>query len=141
MSNSMQKIIRYALGTLLLFVALNALGGGYYGIMGARDVPLEWLDGTPFHNYFIPSLILFLCVGGSALFAAIAVYRYAGIARKAAFVCGAIVIVWLSVQVGIIGYVSWMQPVTAGAALLILFLAWLLHRQDGTLLIEKTKAL
>jgi hypothetical protein len=141
MSNPKEKIIRYALSALLLFVALNAFGGGYYGIMGAKDVPLEWLDGSPFHNYFIPSLILFLCVGGSALFAAIAVFRHAGIGRKAALACAAIVIVWLSVQLGIIGFVSWMQPVTASAALLILFLSWLLHEQDGSLVIKKTKAL
>ena len=130
--NQMEKIIRYSLGVLLLFIAFNAFAGGHYGLRGANDVPLEWLDGTPFPNYFIPSLILFLCVGGSALLAALAVFRHAGIARKAAFICGAIMIAWISVQVGMIGYVSWMQPVTASAAFLVLFLSWLLP--DGYVL-------
>jgi hypothetical protein len=63
---------------------------------GAKNVPTEWLKGSPFHSYFIPSLILFVCVGGSAFFAAIAVFRRHRIARKAAFICGTIVLLWLS---------------------------------------------
>lgn len=74
MSHSGEKIIRYALGILLLLVALNAFAGGYYGIAGAEGVPLEWLEGSPFSNYVIPGIILMVVVGGSALSAAIAVF-------------------------------------------------------------------
>ena len=58
-------IIRYTLGVLLAFGALNAFGGGYYGMQGAEGVPLEWLEGSPFKDYFLPGLILFAVVGGS----------------------------------------------------------------------------
>jgi hypothetical protein len=40
-----------------------------------------------------------------------------------ALAAGAIVLGWLVVQVAIIGYVSWMQPVTAFGACLIMILA------------------
>lgn len=119
-----EKLIRYPLGTLLLFLAINAFGGGYYGMTGAKEVPVEWLEGSPFSNYFIPGLILFVCIGGSAIFAAITVFRQQRIARKAAFICGTITLLWLMIQVAIIGYVSWMQPTTAVAAIIILFLTW-----------------
>lgn len=119
-----EKLIRYTLGFLLALLALNAFGGGYYGMAGAENVPTEWLKGSPFPNYFVPSLILFIIVGGSALIAAIAVFRGHRMARKASFICGTITLLWLTVQIAIIGYVSWMQPTTAFAALLILFLAW-----------------
>ena len=33
--------IRVVLGTLLAFLALNAFGGGIYGLMGAEGVPVE----------------------------------------------------------------------------------------------------
>ena len=56
MSTTSEKLINYSLGILLAFLALNAFGGGYYGMSGAKDVPLEWLEGGPFKNYFIPSL-------------------------------------------------------------------------------------
>jgi hypothetical protein len=48
------------------------------------------------------------------------------IARRAALSAGVIVLGWITVQVAIIGYVSWMQPATAAGGLLILVLAWLL---------------
>lgn len=128
MSKATERIIRYTLGILLLLLALNAFGGGYYGMAGARDIPIEWLKGTPFKNYFIPGLILFVCVGGSALIAAILVFRRHKMARKAAFMCVLIVLVWLITQVAIIGYVSWMQPTTAITAILILILNWRLPK-------------
>jgi len=87
--------VRYSLGGLLAFGALNALGGGYYGLTGAVGVPTEWLAGSPFVDYFVPSLILLVVVGGSFIAAAIAVF---------------------------IRYVSSMQPATAIAGLLILIL-------------------
>jgi hypothetical protein len=125
-----EKLVRYALGILLLLVAINAFGGGYYGMAGAKNVPTEWLEGSPFKSYFVPSVILFVCVGGSALVATIFVLRQHRLARKAAFSCGIIVLIWLTVQVAIIGYVSWMQPTTAVAAIIILFLTWQLPKYD-----------
>lgn len=121
-----KKIIRYTLGVLLLVVAINAFGGGYYGMTGAENVPLEWLNGSPFRNYFIPGLILFVSVGGSALFAGIAVFKQHRLARKAGFICGIVTIVWITVQILIIGYVSWLQPTVIFVALLIIILSWML---------------
>ena len=109
-------------------MALNAFGGGYYGMSGAKGVPTEWLKDSPFHNYFIPGLILFVCVGGSAFLAAIAVFRRNSAARAAAFFATLIVLLWLTVQITIIGYVSWMQPTTALTAMLILLLTWQLPK-------------
>src|SRR5690606_1850414 len=120
----MVRSIRYALGILLGILALNAIGGGYYGISGAKDVPVALLAGSPFKDYFIPSLFLFLVVGGSAFFACIAVFRRLPFAKKAAFASATILVLWLAVQVAIIGYMSWMQPVTAVVALIIFFLTW-----------------
>lgn len=121
--------IRYPLGVLLAFAALNALGGGYYGMSGAKDVPLEWLEGSPFTNYFIPGLILSIVVGGAFLLASVAVFGRFRIARKASFASVIIVLTWLAVQLSIIGYVSWMQPVTAVTAIIILCLTWFLPDQ------------
>jgi hypothetical protein len=118
-------VIRYSLGGLLAFGALNAFAGGYYGMSGAEDVPREWLEGSPFDDYFIPGLVLFLVVGGSMLAAAIAVFADLRIARLAALGAGLVVLAWLAVETLIVGYVSWMQPATTIGALVILLLAWL----------------
>jgi hypothetical protein len=122
--------LRYVLGGLLAFGALNAFAGGYYGMSGAEDVPREWLEGSPFDDYFIPGLVLFVVVGGSFLAAAIAVFAGLAVARPATFAAGTIVLGWLAVETAIIGYVSWMQPATTIGGLLVFLLAWLLPRRD-----------
>jgi hypothetical protein len=127
-SEARSPLIRFLLGGLLAFGALNAVAGGFYGLSGAEGVPLELLEGSPFTSYYIPSLILLVVVGGSFLFAAIAVFADSRIARVSARGAGAVVLVWIVVQVSIIGYMSWMQPTTAVGGLLILLLSWLLPR-------------
>ena len=125
-----EKQTRYSLGILLMVLAINAFGGGYYGISGAEHVPVEWLRGSPFNSYLIPGLLLFIVIGGWALLAAIFVWRRDTRARKLAFGCGIILMAWLVIQVSIIGYVSWMQPATALAGILILFLSRQLPQYD-----------
>jgi hypothetical protein len=124
-------VVRYTLGVLLAFGALNAFGGGYYGMSGAEGVPIEWLEGTPFKNYFIPSLILFSVVGGSFLTASIACFANHKLSRTLSFASVAIVFGWLTVQVILIGYVSWMQPITAIAGVLILILTLIMRGKQS----------
>jgi hypothetical protein len=128
---SQQSAVRYSLAALLAFGALNAFAGGYYGLSGAKGVPVEWLAGSPFKNYFVPSLILFFVVGGSLLTAAIAVFARPRKARTSALVASFVLLVWIAVQMMIIGYVSWMQPTTAMGGLLALILAWQLPAPTG----------
>ena len=116
-------MVRYVLGGILAFGAVNAFAGGYYGLAGAEGVPVEWLDGSPFDNYFIPSLILLVIVGGSLLLAAVAVLARLRIGRRAALAAGIIVLIWIAAQVAIIGHVSWMQPATLAGAVAVLILA------------------
>ncbi len=118
--------IRYLLGALLACGAINAFAGGYYGLSGAPDVPLEWLAGSPFKNYFIPSLILLVVVGGAFSFAAVAVFARARLARVSAVIAGTVVLVWIAGQLAIIGYVSRMQTATLVAGILVVMLAWLM---------------
>jgi hypothetical protein len=114
--------IRIALGTLLGFLALNAFGGGIYGILGAEGVPTEMLRGSPFASYLIPSIILCVVVGGSMLAASVLVFRRWRHAQWAVALSMGIVFVWLAVQVKIIGYTSWLQPAVAIAAIVVLLL-------------------
>lgn len=83
-------LIRYLLGGLLAFGAANAFAGGYYGLTGAEGVPTEWLEGSPFRDYHVPSLVLFTVVGGTLLFATIAVFARLRVGRWAALSAGII---------------------------------------------------
>jgi hypothetical protein len=117
------RALNFFLGAFLSIIALNAIGGGIYGMTGAKGVPLQWLEGTPFRSYFFPSLLLFVMIGGSCSFAAIAVLRRQHIARKAASGSALLLLAWIIVQVLMIGYVSWLQPAIFFSALALLPLA------------------
>lgn len=129
-TSSSEKHIRYWLFSLLIVLALNAFGGGYYGLTGAKDIPVQWLEGSPFRSYFIPSLFLFVCIGGGSLYSAIMVIKKSRWACQTVWVCGSTVLLWLLAQVLIIGYVSWMQPATTGIVLVILMLNHKLSTYD-----------
>ena len=124
--------IRTLLGALFAFGALNAFAGGYYGLSGAEGVPREWLAGSPFSDYVVPSLVLFVVVGGALALAAVMVFRGHPLARAIACAAAAVLLVWIVVQVAIIGYVSWMQPATFAAGLLMLLLISLLPSTAST---------
>ncbi|MEQ1871424.1 MAG: hypothetical protein ABL961_15525 [Vicinamibacterales bacterium] len=114
---------RWPLAVLLLIVAINAFGGGAYGIAGAKGIPTAWLAGSPFSSYLIPSIVLFVLVGGSSLFAAVAVLRGSARARAAAMAAAVLLLVWICGQVAIIGFVSWLQLVMLGAGIATVSLA------------------
>lgn len=121
-----EKLIRILLGVFLLFMAFNAIGGGIYGMAGARDIPVEWLERSSFQSYFVPSLFLFFIIGGSCLYSGIIILMKKPFARKTAFFCSALLILWIIIQVLIIGYVSWMQPAVVASGFLIAILSKLL---------------
>jgi hypothetical protein len=123
-----QKNTRKLLGSFLLFIGCNALGGGIYGLAGAKDVPLSLLKGTPFNSFFIPSLLLMTIVSTSCLFAGMALLKNLSYGTRASWIAGIILLTWISVQVVLIGNISWMQPAIGFAAVLILFLNYKLAR-------------
>jgi hypothetical protein len=126
-----RKSVRLVLGSFLAFATLNAVGGGIYGLTGAPGVPNEWLQGSPFTTYFVPSLVLLLVVGGAFLFSSFAVLSNKSFGPNVALAAGVVAIVWIAVQVAIIGYRSWMQPTTLAAGVVISLVA-ILYPRIGT---------
>jgi hypothetical protein len=124
------KLVRISLIAIQLLVMLNAFGGGYYGLSGASGVDPAWLDGTPFSSYFVPSLFLFTVIGGGMAVAATAWIVKARIAPWLSLAMGVTLMSWIVVQVGMICYVSWMQPVSFAAGVAVTGLAAVALRRD-----------
>ncbi len=120
-SHSDRKIT--VLGILHAFIAINAFGGGAYGMMGPKELPVEWLEGSPFSSFFIPSLVLFVVVGGSHAMAAFWVMKRNPSAYKAALIAGSVLLIWIMAQVAIIGFVSFLQPMMAGLSVVVIVMA------------------
>jgi hypothetical protein len=125
MNYILKKSVRITAGLMLLLAALNAFAGGIYAIIGAPGIPAELLEGSPFSEYLIPGIILFVLVGGSFLAASLAMLKNSPKAISLSYFSLLIVAGWLAVQISIIGYVTVMQPATAiySAIMLALILA------------------
>ena len=121
---------RWLLVTIEAVVALNAVGGAYWGLAGAEDVPRKWLAGTPFDSYVVPSLILLVAVGGGMGAAATAQLVHHNLAPEASLGAGLTLMGWILVQVLLIapnGGVSWLQPAMFAAGGLVAALGWQLR--------------
>lgn len=123
--------VKTPLGVLLLLMGLSSLAGGYYGMSEAAHLPVALLAGSPFHDYFIPSLFLFVVVGGVSLAACILVFTRHRFDRYASYIAGTLLLAWIAVQVGIIGYQSWMQPAVAITGVFIILLTGQLPRHES----------
>ncbi len=124
--NGAPATVRHASIALFLVIALNAIGGGLYGLGGAKGVPVEWLAGSPFKDYALPSAFLLFAVGGSASLAALAIFASWNHARALALFAALLLVAWITVETAIIGYVSWLQPATALAAAMAMLLSFFL---------------
>jgi hypothetical protein len=106
---------------LLALFLLNGIGAIIGGIAVMRDAmpfPDVWLEGTPFHNYFFPGLVLFLAVGGSHLAAAYAILRRHPLAKHAAIFAGFILTGWMIGELAMIGFKAPIQVWFVGVGLL-----------------------
>ena len=118
-------MIRTVLIVLQMLTGVFAVGGATYALLGAKNVPREWLEGSPFKSYTVPGLILLVMVGGSALTAAGLLLAGAVAARGVSLIAGLVLGGWVVAQVSIIGRRHWLQPVflVLGLAEVVLSLA------------------
>jgi hypothetical protein len=91
---------RIALLALEIFTAVMAVAGAVYGLAGAENVPREWLEGTPFDTYLVPSLILLIAVGGDMALAAVSVIARHSRAGELSMGAGFVLVTWIVAQVG-----------------------------------------
>lgn len=98
----------YFLLAAILFQGLSGLAGGIGLILdptgSSLSIPIEWLDGSPFDSYFIPGLILFLALGVFPLYVSYGIWRCSAWAWLSALLVGFMLIIWIAVEILVIGY-------------------------------------
>jgi hypothetical protein len=119
--------------TLEVLLGIGALGGGLVLILAPRGeimpLPLSALAGSPFGTYLGPGLILFTVLGIGPLVAARLAWVRHPLAPYAAVVVGVALLIWVAVEIAIIGY-SNEPPLQAiylvmGAVITAVALGWL----------------
>ena len=134
MTQPRQPLRRFAKGLVVLEVllSLGALGGGLVLILAPRGeimpLPLSALAGSPFDTYLGPGLILFSVLGLGPLVAARLAWLRHPFAPVAAFIVGVALLIWVAVEIAIIGYSN--EPplqaiyLTLGAAITLGAIGW-----------------
>src|SRR5215472_502419 len=92
---------------LLVFLVVIGLGAvaGSVGVMkNVMPFPEVWLQGTPFHSYFFPGLILCLVVGSSQLAAGFLLLWRPSVAKMASLIAGLILTGWMIGELALIGF-------------------------------------
>jgi hypothetical protein len=122
---------------LQLFQAISALFGGFVLIYdpsgGKMQMPLTWLKNSPFDNFLVPGIILFLLLGILPLFTLYSLiarpkWKWANIlniypdrhfAWTYSLYLGIMLSIWITVQIFMVGYGSILQTVFAAMGILI----------------------
>lgn len=124
---------RGALAALTLFVGLTALAGGVELIAWPRGNPAMGLDVTalrysPFTDFVLPGLILFVCVGLSNTAAAILALRRHPRTAPLALFAGAMITGWIVIEALLLRTAHPLQALYLALGLATLTLARRLHR-------------
>ncbi|WP_075980686.1 hypothetical protein [Bacillus massilinigeriensis] len=142
------KLLPYGTGILLSFVGIGAVaaGGGFIidSSGSGLGMSVEILENSPFESFLIPGIFLLILNGIGSLIGAIFAFknfRYSGIST---IILGIIMIIWISIQVFWIGWISWLQPTFLVIGAMELLLGYFLnvrkvgnhevfpHRHHGT---------
>jgi hypothetical protein len=116
--------------TFLVVLGIGATAGGV-ALVAAPDgsvmqMPLSYLDGSPFADYLVPGLVLLGLFGIGSLVAAAMVLLRLWFAPLVAFVIGSGQMIWIVVQLAIIREFSWLQPAmfTVGMVIAVASAVW-----------------
>ena len=109
------RLLYLASSILQILIGGSALFGGYNLLTipdgSSLDMPLSLLAESPFTDYYVPGLLLFIGIGlfhiGGAVVSWVR-FRYAG---QCAFILGFILLFWIIIQIAMIGYASLLQPI------------------------------
>lgn len=100
---------RVAVG-LLVFLAVTGYGGGVWMITHPSSwIPVRYLDGTPFTDWLLPGVALFLVNGVLPTIALLATASRRWWAWLAQIVVGVSLLGWLAVQIPVIGFATQFQ--------------------------------
>jgi len=108
---------------LLVVLGVMALAGGAALVLkpdgSVMQMPVGWLSGSPFPDFFVPGLILGGLFGLGSLAVAVFSLRCWRIAPFLAFAIGCGQMIWIAVELAIIREVSILHPICFGIGLAI----------------------
>jgi hypothetical protein len=133
----MKKLVFMCQGIVQIFVGLGAVVCGALMILvpsGALlEMPPDMLKHTPFHDLLVPGVILFLVNGVGQLVAAVLSLRRHPLAGYVGAVFGMGLMIWIFVQVSLIGGGHILQYVYFLLGVLEIVLSFLIQNYLGAM--------
>jgi hypothetical protein len=109
----MKRTAYFAEGVLQSLIGIGAVVCGALLIIGPDghylQMPSDMLKNSPFRNFLIPGVVLFLVNGVGNIVSAVLCFRLHRIAGFSGLFFGFGLIIWLFVQISMIGGGSWLQ--------------------------------
>jgi hypothetical protein len=109
----MKRTVYFAEGVLQSLIGIGAVICGALLIIGPDgrylQMPIDMLSKSPFRNFLIPGLILFLVNGVGNVVSAVLCFKLHRNAGFGGMFFGFGLIIWLFVQINMIGGGSWLQ--------------------------------
>lgn len=128
----MKNILKIIASILLLFNGIGALYGGLSLMMypdGSNiQLSMDWLEHTPFQNYFIPGLVLFIANGFFSIFVFISLLLNHRLSARLVMVQGAILCGWIVIQILMIQTVYFLHFILGGVGLGLILSGLLLQK-------------
>lgn len=121
----------YFLQILIIFQGLSGLAGGIGLVIDptgeSLQIPLRWIENSPFSDYFFPGFILLVVLGLFPLVVSYGLWRQLTWSWFGCLFVGVALIIWIGVEILIIGYQSQppLQLIYGSVGLLILILLFL----------------
>jgi hypothetical protein len=121
-------------GIIQAFIGIGAVIYGPLLIIdpsgGKAAMSVDLLSGSPFENYLIPGILLFLINGISNIAGSILSFKKSEYAGYAGILLGFALIIWIVVQLMLIGYANWLQPFYLILGIVELILGIVIFRTD-----------
>lgn len=123
----------------LIIMGLNALAAGFSFMVepsGADiGIPLSYLQFSPFNNFFIPGLVLFIAIGVGCMLTAFLAIRNFNVYPQLLFVQGCILLGWIVIQMMMVRDVAWLHIVCGLSGLAWMVLGFVLVKAKRDVLV------
>jgi peptidoglycan/LPS O-acetylase OafA/YrhL len=107
-ANRTRPLSAYLLMACVLFQGVSGIAGGIGLVADPTGenlgIPQAWLQGSPFTDYMIPGLVLFVVLGVFPLVVLYGLWRRQYWGWIGALIVGLALLIWIGVEVLVIGY-------------------------------------
>lgn len=130
----MKAFLKILTAVLLLFNGIGAIYGGGNLILhpdgSSIDLSQEWLKHTPFSDYLIPGIVLFIANGLSSMFVLATLLLNHRNFHRLVLAQGVILVGWIVIQILLIQTIYFLHGILGAVGLALIILGWLQKAQS-----------